>query len=356
MEHDCLRSAIGDYAMKCESYHSRPRAPLAANQRDHAGFTLVELLVVIAIIGILIALLLPAVQAAREAARRSQCSNNLKQMALGVHNYIAAKKTLPPGAVVTGPCCSAYSYTSWPIEILPMIEQVPLFEQYDNTKYNDAPSSPANLAVTRSIVTTYVCPDDEDANQEKKPASGPGSSSNLIYRTSSYRGVTGRSDNVGSNPNYWWGAQNPSESGSAFPLPPKYRGPLHTLGNIPYKVVKPANISDGMSKTLLIGERASSKAGTADGQRTFWGYSYAGYNKSTIVPQSRMLLQDYSKCSAIGGPGGDNPCKAGWGSAHGNGLQFCLCDGSVRFIPDTVDMNILCDAATIAGGETTAIP
>jgi prepilin-type processing-associated H-X9-DG protein len=130
---------------------------------------------------------------------------------------------------------------------------------------------------------------------------------------------------------------------------------LHTIGNIPYKVVKPANITDGMSKTLLIGERASSKAGTSDGQRTFWGYSYAAYNKSGLVPQSRVLLLDYSKCAQVD-PSHTSPCKIGWGSGHGNGLQFCLCDGSVRYIPDTIDMNVLCDAATIAGGEATAIP
>ncbi|MCC7087124.1 MAG: DUF1559 domain-containing protein [Pirellulales bacterium] len=322
--------------------------------RNDAGFTLVELLVVIAIIGILIALLLPAVQAAREAAKRSQCANNLKQMALGVHNYISAKKTLPPGAVVTGPCCGSRSYSSWPIEILPMIEETALFEMYDNTKYNDSPTSTANLKVTASIVATYACPDDEDANLLKLPASGPGSG--FMYRTSSYRGVAGRSDNVGNNPNYWWGAQNPSESGSAFPLPARFRGPLHTIGNIPFGVVKPAMVVDGMSKTLLIGERASSKAGAVDGQRTFWGYSYAAYNKSTLVPQSRMLLQDYSQCVSIGGPGGDVPCKAGWGSGHGSGLQFCLCDGSVRFIVDTIDMNVLCEAATIGGSESSVIP
>jgi prepilin-type N-terminal cleavage/methylation domain-containing protein len=326
----------------------------SASARNVAAFTLVELLVVIAIIGILIALLLPAVQAAREAARRSQCANNLKQQALGIHNHISAKKTLPPGAVVTGPCCGARSYSNWAIEILPFIEESVLYEKYDNTKYNDSPSSTANLAVTSTIVPTYACPADEEANLSKKPAVGPGSG--FYYRTSSYRAVTGRSDNSGSNPNFWWGAQNPSESGSAFPLPAKYRGPLHTIVNIPYGVVKPALITDGLSKTLLIGERASAKAGVVDGQRTFWGYSYAGYNKSTFVPQSRMILQDYSACVKIGGPGNDNPCKGGWGGSHGSGLQFCLCDGSVRFINDAIDMEILCEAATIAGGETVSIP
>lgn len=326
--------------------------PARRVQQRSLGFTLVELLVVIAIIGILIALLLPAVQAAREAARRSQCSNNLKQMALGVHNHISAKKTLPPGAIVTGPCCGSYSYTSWPIEILPFVEEQALFQAYDHTKYNDQAFSTANLAVTKTIVPSYSCPTDLEANKLAKPGAGPGSG--LEYRTSSYRGVTGRSDNTQAD--VWWGAQLSAHSGTAFPLPAKYRGPLHTLGNIPYQIVKPSQITDGLSKTLLIGEKASQTSGATAGQQTFWGYSYAGFNKSMMVPQSRMLLTDYKRCTDIGGSGGDSPCKAGWGSFHSAGLQFCLCDGSVRFISENIDMNLLCDAVTIAGGESTSIP
>ena len=117
--------------MSCNGPLSSPSARRHAKALRVAGFTLVELLVVIAIIGVLVALLLPAVQAAREAARRTQCGSNLKQIALGVHNYISANRTLPPGAVVTGACCSAYSYSNWAIEILPMMEQQTLFATYD---------------------------------------------------------------------------------------------------------------------------------------------------------------------------------------------------------------------------------
>ena len=87
------------------------------------GFTLVELLVVIAIIGILVGLLLPAVQAAREAARRMQCGNNLKQMGLAFHNYADANKRFPPGNITDGPCCGTLSHTVWSVAILPYLEQ-----------------------------------------------------------------------------------------------------------------------------------------------------------------------------------------------------------------------------------------
>lgn len=337
--------------MRALNHRIRPNPHLHCSFRHSTGFTLVELLVVIAIIGILIALLLPAVQAAREAARRSQCGNQEKQMALGIHNYISAKKTLPPGGTTNGPCCATISYMSWTIAILPMIEESALAQQYNNKLQNE---HPANQPVVQAAVQTYFCPDDEGANQLGVPASGPASGMNLSYRTGSYRGVTGRSDNP--NGDYWWGAQNPGQSGSAFPLPAAYRGPLHTIGNIPYGIVKPAHIIDGMSKTLLIGERSAATAKGNSQRESFWAYSYASYNKGGMIPQTRTILQDFDRCVAVGGPGGNNPCKRGWGSFHPGGLQFALCDGSVRFIVETVDMDVLCNSATIAGGEATSIP
>lgn len=329
-----------------------PRICRQGSVASPRGFTLVELLVVIAIIGVLVALLLPAVQAAREAARRAQCGSNLKQVALGVHNYISAKRTLPAGAVTAGPCCSAYSYSNWAIDLLPMIEQQTLSAAYDRSQYNDRATSTANLQVTQAVVPTYSCPTDEEANKLATPGAGPGAS--IQYRTSSYRAVTGRSDNTQAD--VWWGAQLLAHSGSNFPLPSAYRGALHTVGNIPYEAVKPAQITDGLSNTLLVGEKASATTGATLGQQTFWGYSYAGFNKSMMVPQSRTLLTDYQRCVDIGGAGAASPCKAGWGSFHAGGLQFALCDGSVRLISDNIDMEILNDAATIAGEETTVIP
>ena len=124
------------------------------------AFTLVELLVVIAIIGILIALLLPAVQAAREAARRSQCANNMKQMGLATHNYHDTFRCFPPGTISPGESDSTQkTLINWAIALLPFLEQQPLYDLYDHSAYNqDLGLNNGNKIVRESIVNVYVCP------------------------------------------------------------------------------------------------------------------------------------------------------------------------------------------------------
>jgi hypothetical protein len=113
------------------------------------------------------------------------------------------------------------------------------------------------------------------------------------------------------------------------------------------------SIRDGLSNTLMVGEMATL---THQSRRTFWAYSYTSYNASAAVPQSRTLLVDFDKCNQIGGYGGANPCKRGWGSFHTGGLHFVLGDGAVRFISDSIDIEMFADLATITGSETTQIP
>jgi hypothetical protein len=129
---------------------------------------------------------------------------------------------------------------------------------------------------------------------------------------------------------------------------------LHNVGYpTEFRCESFADICDGSSNTLMVGEMASH---SHQSRRTFWAYSYTSYNASAATAQSRILLVDYDKCVAIGGAGGANPCKRGWGSYHNDGLHFVLCDGSARFISTGIDMNLFCDISTIDGGEVAVIP
>jgi prepilin-type processing-associated H-X9-DG protein len=124
-----------------------------------------------------------------------------------------------------------------------------------------------------------------------------------------------------------------------------------------------ANIIDGLSNTLIVGEWTTkqgiipnghdSPGANASQRATFWAYTYASYNESSVSTQSRILNNDYIKCIQTAGDGGDNPCKRSFGSNHPTGTNFVMCDGSVRFIRYSIDINTLAAMATIAGGEVT---
>jgi len=300
------------------------------------GFTLVELLVVIAIIAMLVTLLLPAVQAAREAARKTQCSNNLKQMGLAVLNYHSANGEFPPGGITEGPCCNTKSRHCWTISILPFVEEQSLYDRYDFDVFNE---DPQNEFVRQAIVPIYHCPSEPSATQLDQPESGPGN--NLLYRRGSYRCMSGRV----LGPERYWDRDNE--------LPRHWRGVMHVVGVSNLKPEKIKNIIDGTSKTLAIGEMATV---THKRRRTFWAYSYLGYNTSVATTQSRSLLVDYDRCVEVGGPGGQNPCERGWGGFHSGVLLFALCDGSVRNVNISIDMNVFVAIATISGEEVAQVP
>ncbi|MSR32470.1 MAG: DUF1559 domain-containing protein [Gemmataceae bacterium] len=323
-----------------------------------AGFTLIELLVVIAIIAILIGMLLPAVQKVREAAARAQCGNNLKQLALAMHNYASTYNQFPGGGESDGVCCSANSYSNWGLEALPYIEQEALFKRYDKTRFNE---DAANRYVVQQPVKTMWCPADEVTTRLAMPASGPGSGFN--YARGSYRAVSGRS---GGNGRVFWDTCEP-DLGT---LNLNWRGALHgtiteagmrrlMAANQPYcgnfLPEKPNGIKDGTSNTLFIGEYANIDVPR---RNSFWAYTYTSYNQSSITDQSRILGNRYgdparpgSGCASLPGNGDDNPCKRAFGANHGTGLNFAMVDGSLRFIAYTVDINMLAAMATIEGGE-----
>ncbi|MBN1393825.1 MAG: DUF1559 domain-containing protein [Pirellulales bacterium] len=314
------------------------------------AFTLIELLVVITIIGVLVALILPAVQAAREAARRANCSNNLKQIGLALHAYHDARGSFPPGNIqrTAGNCPGmeepglSYStrFGNWMIAILPYIEKNALYDGYDFSHNNE---SAENESFREATVSTYLCPSDYTADGPIVPASGPAFVAGAKYAPGSYRAVTGKSVD----------GLNYLDSEMMYEYERRLRGPIHVAGVWGYGCETLAHVRDGASNTLLVGEHATA---TNPGRRTFWAYSFAYYAQSGVAAQERILWADYDRCAEAGGPGLEHPCKRGWGSFHPGGLHFLLCDGTVHFISTSVNMELLADLATIAGGEIAALP
>lgn len=296
------------------------------------GFTLIELLVVIAIIAILISLLLPAVQQAREAARRSSCKNNLKQIGLALHNYNDTFRTFPPGGITVGTCCGTKSGINWAIAILPYLDQAPLYQKYDASAFNE---DPVNAAVREQNMVVYNCPSDTNAGTLLLPESGPGST--VQYRLGSYRAVSGKTDTSG-----WMD----NADGSA--LPSSWRGVLHSIGVNGFSVEKFSTITDGTTNTIMLAEYHTK---TRPRRGSFWAYTYTSYSQSSFTAQRRTLIPDYDRCVAIGGTGGSNACKRGWGSLHVGGMQVLLADGSSRFISENIDLTLFQGLGSVAGAE-----
>ncbi len=263
-------------------------------------------------------------------------------MGLALLNYESANQTFPPGGITLGPCCGTKSGTSWPISILPQMEEQALFDQYDFSAFNE---DPENAIVRESQVAAYKCPSDEGTEDLITPASGPGSASARIkYARGSYRGSAGLC-----NHGFW------DSSSQGDPNHLYERGPLPGYG--PYDgmddTVSLNKITDGTTHTLLVGEKAH-RWRTVEGERrqTFWAYSYTSYNRSCTFQQTRSITNDYERCLRIGGEFDSNPCKRSWGSLHSEGLFFTMCDGSVQWVSTGIDIFVVGAMATIAGEET----
>src|SRR5262245_47222432 len=275
-------------------------------ERVRRGFTLVELLVVIAIIGVLVALLLPAVQSARDAARRMSCGNNLKQIGLALHNYHDTYLVFPPGNITDGDCCGTPSRTVWTISILPYIEGLNLQNQYNFNKTNE---DPVNAFVRTQRVAPYECPSDPLKGKILIPASGPANDLNpkIEYRTSSYRGMGGVAWTMDS---YIWRRQWDSSDIVDLRCQRERKGVLHWVGTLTSRPSSPpwmndytcermATITDGTSNSLAVGEYTTLPQ-SEPRRTTFWGYTYTSFALSCMTPESRTLFADYNKCANAG--------------------------------------------------------
>ncbi len=298
------------------------------------AFTLVELLVVIAIIGILIALLLPAVQAAREAARRMQCSNNLKQIGLSLHNYHAAHRSLPYGANFP----TGYGGT-WAAMILPYLEQQNVYDRFDFTKrIGDG----ANLPAARTVIPAYICPSDSvndplQGGRIQFPNTNAQGSMGLWYPAS--MGPT----RDGTNPSVSC-VFCPHGVGSFCCANTSDYGPDGVGVMDRYtRAINFSAISDGLSNTLMAGE-------TLPDQCTFNG----AYNHNFPIAGTTIPLNTFEKSA----DGVNNLwyTACGFKSRHPGGAHFLICDGSVHFFSDTIDYRLYNELGTRAGGEIAQVP
>jgi len=323
------------------------------------GFTLVELLVVIAIIGILVALLLPAIQAAREAARRAQCSNNLKQIGLATQNYVSATKKFPPMRV-------ADHQQTWLVLIMPYLEEQQVSDLWDKSKgcfYDQT------LKMRTSIINAYYCPSmghesrilegikPDNAGGHSHPHSDPEAPGTVGYQGSiaDYRAVAGSTCIVEHNdpkvtikPLHWDQFDGSSSHLVDGPMPqcnadknagevtytttPNTRGVQSFRAKTSFK-----SITDGSSKTLMAGEVGKATAES--------GHAFNGdYIPGLWIGEKQPFCQ---RCGQNTAEGGDQ----GFGGVHPGIVQFVMCDGSVQSISREINLAVLDCMGTRAGND-----
>ncbi len=291
--------------------------------RRRRAFTLVELLVVIAIIGILIALLLPAVQAAREAARRSQCTNNLKQIALGLHNYHDTYKSFASGWIHPGR--GGFETWGWSAFALPFLEQGALHDQMGvSDDFIGHSMQSADWQRVRdgmqTVLAAFMCPSDDGYHREGLVHWARRFNGGVGWNTHNYRPAV--SNYMGHTGHYVTGGHAPIRRRSNT-------GIFFGDSDVAFR-----SILDGTSNTFLVGERdtAFCRSGTWVGVRNTAGEGSRGI--WTVIGGSRARLNQPDPPIYWGS---NNGCGEGFSSLHPGGANFAMCDGSVTFISETID-------------------
>ena len=307
-----------------------------------AGFTLIELLVVIAIIAVLIALLLPAVQAVREAARRAQCTNNLKQIGLSVHNYISANDVFPWGCfrqhTLSNPTAAPYTSGGSFVPLLPFCEQPQVYNAA-NMNYNIFGAG--NTTVVATSLSYLHCPSDPAIENRVYMAGGNTDGGNMTMCYSSYGGNAGTWFQL---PRFSW-PQNEftaainNQNGVIVYI--GYDNPLNVSGTIYTGLSRPclklAAVTDGTSNTLMYSERAHGMLSQADQACWNWWCSgnFGDTSFCTMYPINPFRKD--TNATAVGTVGGGSDTFVSSASSfHPGGANFLMCDGSVKFLKDTI--------------------
>jgi prepilin-type N-terminal cleavage/methylation domain-containing protein/prepilin-type processing-associated H-X9-DG protein len=329
------------------------------------GFTLIELLVVIAIIAILIALLLPAVQQAREAARRTQCKNNIKQLAIGIHNYHETHNVFPLNYATWSKSHPIDGNTaSWMVMVLPFIDQAPMYDEIDfaygvrndpRNPGNTAPN-PSNRFFANTAISGFICPSDQgDGKLDFSRANYRNPSGDRKWGVNNYKGCSGSNwcwgtfrTNVGPNNNERRNKESTRWGQSCHGL--ERGNGLLFRGNNFAVTTRVADVQDGTSNTFAVGEAVPMWC-----THTWWWHAN-GVTATTAVPLN--VPAQHPNCQA-GNHDANLICARGqWPdnysfmSRHQGGAHFGMADGSARFVAENIDRLTYSYLGSIQDGET----